>query len=42
MLLMALGQREKAVAAFEQGAKAMNRGESQYLNLLALREAAAR
>jgi tetratricopeptide (TPR) repeat protein len=41
-LLMALGQREKAAAAFEGGAKAMNRGESQYLNLLALREAAGR
>jgi tetratricopeptide (TPR) repeat protein len=42
MLLMALGQRENAVAAFEQGAKAMDRGESQYLNLLALREAGGR
>jgi Flp pilus assembly protein TadD len=42
MLLMALGQREKATAAFEAGAKALNRGESQYFNLLALREAAGR
>jgi len=41
-LLMALGQREKAVAAFEEGAKAIDRGESRYLNLLARREAAGR
>ncbi|MGP8247515.1 MAG: DUF5107 domain-containing protein [Bryobacteraceae bacterium] len=41
VLLMALGQREKAVAAFGQGARAVNRSESQYLNLLALREASA-
>jgi predicted Zn-dependent protease len=42
MLLLALGRHDAALAAFERGGKAVNRGESQYLNLLALREAGGR